>query len=96
MGVLKIEVDELVNTPPKSRKQVPEVQHMEYHEIKEHLTTEETIQEKLKSLKSDHNSKEQVDEMKETKEDGALDDWSALDEELEKALNEKKSRGRRR
>jgi hypothetical protein len=32
----------------------------------------------------------------ETKEDGALDDWSALDEELEKALNEKKTRGRRR
>ena len=27
---------------------------------------------------------------------GALDDWSALDEELEKALNEKKSRGGRR
>ena len=36
------------------------------------------------------------EEIKETKEDGALDDWSALDEELEKALNEKKSRGRRR
>ena len=63
LGVLKIEVDELVNTPPKSRKQVPEVQHMEYHEIKEHLTTEETIQEKLQSLESDPNSKEQVDEM---------------------------------
>ena len=41
--------------------------------------------------------KEEIkEETKETKEDGALDDWSALDEELEKALNEKKSRGRRR
>ena len=40
--------------------------------------------------------KEIKEEIKETKEDGALDDWSALDEELEKALNEKKSRGRRR
>ena len=48
----------------------------------------------IKEIKEE--MKEIKEEMKETKEDGALDDWSALDEELEKALNEKKSRGRRR
>lgn len=48
----------------------------------------------IKEIKEEMKETKKINE--ETKEDGALDDWSALDEELEKALNEKKSRGRRR
>ena len=64
LGVLKIEIDELI--PAKSqrnRKQVPEVKHLEYQEIKKHLTPEATLQQKWKSLKSKPDSKEQVSEM---------------------------------